>query len=327
MREKETKEKKRLKAWQIILIVILLLIIGAVSYAGFFVWSKLSKINYQAIDKSDLDINENLYNEISGDLSKKEFDNVKTIALFGTDSRDSDNMYSGRSDTIIIASVNPKNKSIKLISIPRDTYVNIPGRGKDKINHAYAFGHEQLSIKTINNNFGLNISEYITIDFSGLIHVIDDIGGIRMNITEAERKYINQSAKQKLSSSGWVTLNGDQALIHSRNRTVGNDFARASRQRDVLEAIINKLSTKNMSEISKFCDMFLPEVKTNMDVAGYLDDVAIALSQKNEYLKNIYSVQIPSLDYSAGKMINGVYYFTTDLDKAKKDFISYIYEK
>ena len=328
MKHEITEEKnKKIKIWQIILIIFLLIIIGLISYAGFFIWAKLSKINYESIDKSDLDINENLYDEVSNNISKKEFDDIKTIALFGTDSRDVNNMYAGRSDTIIIASINPKNKSIKLISIPRDTYVNIPGRGMDKINHAYAFGKEQLSIKTINNNFGLNISEYITIDFSGLIHIIDDIGGVELNITEAEKDYINTGVSKKVTHSGKVTLNGEQALQHSRNRTVGNDFARASRQRDVLEAIINKLSTKNMSEISRFCDMFLPQVKTNMDVVGYLDDVAGALTQKDSYLKNIYSIQIPSLDYSKGQMINGVYYFTTDLDKAKSDFIDYIYNK
>lgn len=328
MKYEITKEKKkRFKIWQIILIIILLLLIGLASYVGFFIWSKLSKINYESIDKSDLDINENLYNEVSDNVSKKEFDDIRTIALFGTDSRDSNNMYAGRSDTIIIASINPKNKSIKLISIPRDTYVNIPGRGMDKINHAYAFGKEQLSIKTINNNFGLNISEYITIDFSGLIHIIDSIGGVELNITEAEKNYINSGVSKKISSSGKVTLNGEQALQHSRNRTVGNDFARASRQRDVLEAIINKLSNKDMSEISRFCDIFLPQVKTNMNVTGYLDDVALALTQKDSYLKNIYSVQIPSLNYSRGQMIDGVYYFTTDLNKAKGEFIEYIYNK
>lgn len=328
MKRTITEEKnKKMKIWKIVLIIILLLIIGLISYAGFFIWSKLSKINYEAIDKSDLDINENLYNEVSDNISKKEFDDIKTIALFGTDSRDANNMYAGRSDTIIIASVNPKNKSIKLISIPRDTYVNIPDRGMDKINHAYAYGKEQLSVKTINKNFGLNISEYITIDFSGLIHIIDSIGGVELNITEAEKDYINSGVSKKVMHSGNVTLNGEQALQHSRNRTLGNDFARASRQRDVLEAIINKLSNKNMSEISRFCDIFLPQVKTNMDVMGYLDDVAVALTQKDSYLKNIYSVQIPSLDYSKGQMINGVYYFTTDLNKAKSEFIEYIYNK
>ena len=328
MKHEITEEKnKKIKIWQIILIIFLLIIIGLISYAGFFIWAKLSKINYESIDKSDLDINENLYDEVSNNISKKEFDDIKTIALFGTDSRDVNNMYAGRSDTIIIASINPKNKSIKLISIPRDTYVNIPGRGMDKINHAYAFGKEQLSIKTINNNFGLNISEYITIDFSGLIYIIDSIGGVELNITEAEKNYINSGVSKKVSSSGKVTLNGEQALQHSRNRTVGNDFARASRQRDVLEAIINKLSNKNMSEISRFCDIFLPQVKTNMNVTSYLDDVAVALTQKDSYLKNIFSVQIPSLNYSKGQMINGVYYFTTDINKAKGDFIEYIYNK
>ena len=176
MREKKERKERKPKNKRIgivIFTIILLIVIIAGAIVGSFVSSKLGNLQIEEIDITDLAINEGLYGELEGHLTKKEFKDIVTVALFGVDSRDSD--YGGRSDTIIVAAINPKFKSIKLISIPRDTYVNIPGHGKDKINHAYAYGTEQLSIKTINENFGLSITEYVTIDFSGLIHVINKL--------------------------------------------------------------------------------------------------------------------------------------------------------
>lgn len=305
-------------------IIVLILVIG-ISY----IWTKLSSVNYQKIDKTNLDINEDLYQDVSNvneNITKDNFDKVKTVVFFGTDSRDTENMSSGRSDTIIIASINPVTKRIKLISIPRDTYVTIPNNGQDKINHAYAYGGEELSIKTINNNFGLAISEYVTIDFSGLVNVIDTVGGININVTEAEKAFINRGSKTKLSTSGNVLLNGEQALIHSRNRTVGNDFERAARQRIVLEALIKKIGSMEVSQMLNLSDKMLKEVKTNMNITDYTSMLTSIATNKSEYLNDIKSIQIPSTDYSSGQMISGVYYFVPDMEKSKQDFYKTIYE-
>ena len=314
---------------KIIILVVCLMILGGVVIVPFYIWSKLSKVNYEKIDKTNLDVNKNIYEDVaktSETVTKDDFENVKTVVFFGTDSRDTYDMSSGRSDTIIVASINPKTKSIKLISIPRDTYVNIEGYGKDKINHAYAFGGEQLSIKTINSNFGLAISEYVTIDFSGLVNVIDTVGGINIIITEEEKNYINRGSKTKVKSSGNVLLNGEQALTHSRNRTVGNDFERATRQRIVLEALITKIASRNVSDIMKLSDSILKEVKTNLNVTDYSSMLTNVVTNKDAYLGNMKSVQVPSTDYSTGQMINGVYYFVPDMEKSKADFYKYIYE-
>jgi LCP family protein required for cell wall assembly len=328
------KNKKKVK--KIILTIVIVILVIVACTLGY-VYSKFSKINFEAIDKNDLEVNKDVYNEVSDTMSKDEFDDVKSVVFFGIDSRDTSGDFSGRSDTIVIASINPKIKSISLVSIPRDTYVEISGHGKDKINHAYAFGKEQLAIKTINSNFGLNITEYVTIDFVGLIHVINKIGGVQLDITDAEKTYINEHCSEsyamsgnkvkKLASSGKVTLTGEQALTHSRNRTVGNDFTRASRQRLVLEALITKLSSLGVNGIMSASDSILKEVKTNINVPSYLGTLTNIVSEKSTYLKNMSSQQVPGADYSAGKMINGVYYFTTDLTKAKADFVKYIYGK
>lgn len=314
-------------------IVIILVILGI---AINNIYLKVSKVDFEEINKEDLSVNSKIYDEVSDTLSEAEFSDVKTVVFFGVDSRDTGD-FSGRSDTIMVASINPKIKGISLISIPRDTYVSIPGYGKDKINHAYAYGKEQLAIKTINQNFGLNITEYVTIDFSGLIKIINEVGGVDLEITEAEMKYINEGVSEsyaisknkteKLTSFGKVKLNGEQALTHSRNRTVGDDFVRASRQRKVLESLITKLSSLNPVKVVKVSDSILSEVKTNINITNYIGSFVSAISNKNQYLTNMVSAQVPAAEYSEGKTIKGVYYFTTNYDKTKEDFVKYIYGK
>ena len=322
-----------------ILILILSIILGTFLATKIWLSGKLSKINYEDVNQEEISKNKDLYNELEGlgaNMSEEEFNSIKTIVLYGTDSRDLEDGYNNaRSDSIIIASINPNNKSIALVSIPRDTYVSIDGHGKTKINHAFAYGKEQLSMKTINQNFGLSLSEYITIDFSGLVSVIDKAGGVDIEITEAEMEFINKSidytAKYsggdatKLTTYGNVHLNGTQALTHCRNRYVGNDFKRAERQRIVLEALFNKITDKSLTEINSLLDEFLPCIKTNINVSDYTKFIPSVLASKEEYRKNFISEQVPALSYSGDQYISGVYYFVGDLSKAKADMIKYLY--
>lgn len=309
------------------LLIALLIILLIVGFAYYIIRYKFFNIQREELNKSNLGITDDIYNSINTDMSEAEFNTIKTVVFFGTDSRDPDNFYSGRSDTIMVASLNTKNKSIKLISIPRDTYVNIAGHGMDKINHAYAFGKEELSINTINSNFGLAIEEYVTIDFAGLTSIIDEVGGVTLEIDEEEKEFINARCKNKIPEAGEVTLDGEQALRHSRNRYVGNDFYRAQRQRNVLIALMNKLATMDTTKILTLTNDFLKQVKTNVDISEYIGIGTKIISDKDKYLNNIISEQVPSTEYSEGKYINGIYYFTTDLERAKKDFYNYLYEK
>lgn len=328
------------------LIIILIIIISTflIVLGGLYFYSKykLGFMTYEPINKNDISVNNNLFDEVKtnvNDVTKKDFDSIQNYVFFGSDSRIVDDIEAGRSDTIMICSINPKTKSVKLLSIPRDTYVNIPGYGMDKINHAYAYGKEQLSIKTINQNFNLNIEKYITIDFSGLIDVINQVGGIELNIDKDEMIYINNRLKDlkpyttnkltPVAHYGLVTLTGEQALCHSRNRTTGegNDFARTDRQRQVVEALMKKISTLPYDKILSISNTLLKDVKTNATSEEFMKLFAGLYPAKDVYSKNIILAQIPSVDYSLGKMINGVYYFTTDFNKAKQDFIEYIYNK
>ena len=334
--------KKGLKIFLIVLAVILILLIIAGSVAFAFIKNKLDKINYEEIDTANLSINENLINDINSvegvDVTPEEFNEIKTIAIFGSDSRNIEDAYDdGRSDCIIIATINPTNKSISLVSIPRDTYVNVPGHGKTKINHAFAYGQEQLSIKTINENFGLSISEYITVSWDAVATIVDMVGGIDLEISEAEKDFINgrvdvysknlNKSSEKLASSGNVHLNGVQTLAHCSNRYVGNnDFERAERQRTVITTLLQVISQKSVTEINKIIDEFLPYVKTNIDVVKYSSYIPDILKYKNEYLANITSAQVPALGEASGQYIGGIYYYVpSSYEKCKQDFIKYLY--
>lgn len=311
----------------IIMCIILVLIISATC---LFVWSKLSKIEVEKVDKSNLSVNANLLEDVNSNLqspmTKKEFDNVINIVLYGSDSRDMD-MANGRSDTIMICSINLNTKKINLVSIPRDTYVDVEGYGKTKINHAYAYGKEQLSLKTLNSNFKMNLTEYITVNFDGLVEVIDTVGGININISKEEMQYINSRCYTRLTNYGDVVLDGEQALVHSRNRTQGNDFVRASRQRAVVQALITKISSLGLTEILKLSDELLPLVKTNINITNYIGILTDVLKDREHYLSNINSSQVPADDYAESQIIRGVYYYIADMEKATTQLYDILYSK
>ena len=284
--------------------------------------SKLSNLNVKEIDKNNLGINDNLYGQVSEDVTEAEFKNIKTFVLFGLDTQSSgdgqeEEGFIGRSDSIIIVSINPKYKSIKLVSIPRDTYAEIEGHGKMKINYGYALGGPELALKTINTNFDLNLTEYATIDFLGLIHIINDIGGIELTITQEEKDYINRYSKgfyntsgnqqKKLSYYGNVLLSGEQAVTHSSNRKVGDDFSRAKRQREVLEAIFSKVAKMDAGKISNLIDTFFREITTNINISDYLGIIGEIVLNKDIYLKNVISAQVPNKEYAEGQYIQGIY--------------------
>lgn len=302
------------------LVVLAVILVACITGYAIFI-HKIKLMNYQPLNKDNLSINKDLK---KGDLIN--------FVIFGSDSRNTENMYAGRSDVTMIVSVDPNNKKIKFISIPRDTYVPIPGHGSNRINAAFAFGKEELAIKTINSNFGLNISEYITIDFSGIVKIIDYMGGIELNLTPAEKRFVNSasttrnSKKLDESTSGLVTLDGEQALVHSRNRTTGgSDYVREDRQRDVLTEIMNKMSSKSFAELYKASDYFLQLVKTNIKVNSYLNQLPKMLLYRNDYSKNVITAQIPSAGIMVSKKIDGMAVVVPDLEKAKEEFIDCIY--
>lgn len=261
------KQKKGLKIFGIIVLILVILFIAIIGGTYWFIQDKLSKIQQVDLKEEELGVSSHAEASLS---------DYRNIAIFGVDSRDNDLDRGNRSDCIIIASMNNKTKEIKLVSVYRDTYVQIEGHGLDKITHAYSYGSAPLTISTLNTNFDLNIKEFVTVNFDSVAEAVDKLGGVTINIeTQEELKYLNgyidETAKvtgksnEKLTAIGNQTLNGVQAVAYSRIRyTEGGDYKRTERMRTVIEAMAEKIKTKNISEINSFIDFILPKVYTNI---------------------------------------------------------------
>lgn len=202
---------------------------------------------------------------------------VKNILLIGTDTRDSSEER-GRSDSMILLSLNSRTDKMYLTSIMRDSYVDIDGYGWDKLTHAYSYGGAELLMDTIEKNFSIRIDDYIAINFNAFAAIVDAVDGIEIEISDAEAEEINTILQAEvnelmgddinsdlLEKGGKLILNGKQALSYSRIRYVGNsDFERTQRQRDVMEKIIGKLKSFNPSSIGGILKSALPQLSTNM---------------------------------------------------------------
>ena len=278
-RNHEKTGRKGLKIFGIIVLILVILLVLIVGSVFIFINSKLSKIQQVTIDETDLGVSSQVEENLSG---------YRNIALFGIDSRDSSLGRGNRSDCIIIASINNETKEVKLISVYRDTYVNIEGHGLDKITHAYSYGEAPLALKTLNENFDLNITEFATVNFDAVAEAINALGGVTIDVQQDELQYINQYieatsettgiSSERVTSAGTQTLDGVQAVAYSRIRyTEGGDYKRAERMRTVVEAMIEKFKTKNISEMNQIIDQILPEVYTNItssDIFSLLPSIA-----------------------------------------------------
>ena len=218
------------------------------------------------IDEEAIEVNEGVQEALT---------DYRTIALFGVDSREDKLEKGTRSDCIMLAIIDQKTKAVKLVSVYRDTYLQIGNRGLDKVTHAYAFGGPELSMSTLNTNLDLNIKEFATVNFDSLVDIVDAIGGIKINIESSEIKYLNdyisatsqivgKSSKQ-VTTAGTQTLDGVQAVAYSRIRyTAGGDYKRTERMRTVLMAIVEKAKTLGVGELNKLATTLLPRIYTNI---------------------------------------------------------------
>ncbi len=259
--------KKFLKVIGIILLILIILAIIAVTTGYFFIKGKLSKMQQVDIDENNLNVSETVAENLSG---------YRNIAIYGVDSRDSSLGKGNRSDCIIIASINNDTKEIKLVSVYRDTYVDIDGYGLDKITHAYSYGGPELALKTLNENLDLNVTEFVTVNFDAVADAVNALGGVEIDIEANEIDYLNSYLAEtsrvtgleteQITDTGLQTLDGVQAVAYSRIRyTEGGDYKRAERMRTVIEAMFKKLKTKSLGEINDLADKILPEVYTNLD--------------------------------------------------------------
>ena len=296
--------------------------------AGALVWkfdSTVKKVKTVEIDKEDLNINEE-------QLDKYEYSkDIVNIALFGVDSEEG---QAGRSDSIMILTVDTIHNKIKLTSIMRDSYVNISGRGMDKINHAYAFGKEQLALQTINENFGLNVKDYALVNFTSLPEIVDALNGVDLEIKQDEIEYLNQyidsinalegTSSAHITTAGTQHLDGVQTLAYARIRyTDGGDYVRTERHRTVLTALFKEILDKPTTEYLSMLDKLLPYVQTSMNSSSILSLATNTLTAMSS--PTIQQERLPLDGYSEGVMIDGIYYLSFDIDYTKEKFMDYIF--
>ena len=265
VRRKSLKKKKTAK-WKIVLIALVItFLLAAIAAVGAFIliYSNVSRTNYEPIAQS----------ERSADVLAEQ-KGVKNILLLGTDERVSGE--TSRSDAIIVLSINENRKKIVMTSILRDSYVEIPGYGTNRINHAYQMGGAALMIQTIENNFKIPIDSYAKVDFFSFMGIIDKLGGVPITVTQEELGYLNGYIAEintlqglpvndgQLAQAGSYQLNGKQALAYSRIRYIGTDFARTERQRTVLDGLFQQLKTASPKELYEVAATILPDITTNI---------------------------------------------------------------
>lgn len=324
---KKSNSKKPIKNRKLIitLSIIGLLIVSLVGGVATYGLTMLGKINKVDLNENNLGIDK----AIDEKLSK--YDGIANIALFGIDATDGN---VGRSDAIMIATVDKIHNKLKLTSIMRDSYVDIQGHGKDKINHAYAFGGHELALKTLNENFDLNLKDFATVNFSSLPKIIDSIGGIDLGIRNDELQYINnyigdlntlnKTNVSNITSTGTQHVNGTQALAYCRIRyTAGGDGERTERQRIVLSKLFDKFSKISPTKYPSILNELMPMITTSLsssDILGLAKTVA-SISESG-----LEQERFPKDNYSKGEMIHGVYYLTFDKDATVKQIHDYIFE-
>ena len=263
-------------------------------------------------------------------------DEVTNILLIGTDS----NSDWGRSDTLMLLSLDNIHGKIKMTSFLRDTFVSIPGYSPDKLNAAYAYGGTDLCIDTIEYNFGIDVDGYAIVNFTTFRNLINAIGGVDVYLTSDEIDYINAQVAQngqpnyipEGTSEGYVHLTGGQALWHVRNRGgevngiyfYGTDWDRVDRQQRMFTGIINGLTSLSFDEVSNMAYTVLPYVTTNLssaEIAGHISNAPAYLSYSieratypSDYWQNSY------YDY-AGSVLE-----ITNWNALRRDVATFIYE-
>lgn len=305
-----SNKKKKNLGFKISMVILATLIFIFAIGAGY-AYSLFNKMDNVELNKSDLGI-----------APKEEFkdyenhESIKNIALFGIDAEEG---QAGRSDSIMIATIDSAHNKVKITSIMRDSYVNIPDHSMDKINHAYAFGGPTLAIRTLNENFGLNIENFISVNFSSLPQIIDTLGGITIDITDEEISHI-----PGISSVGPTLLNGKQALAYSRIRYAsGGDYERTHRHRNVMSAVFKKALEASPTSYPSMLNNILPLVQTNLSSGDFISLATKVASMGNGTLEQ---ERFPRDGDAQGDSSSGVYYLKFDIETVKKQMKDYIFD-
>ncbi len=287
-KRKSSKGKGKIILW----IAEIVILVGLV-VALFFILKTTDK--EQGLTKIDIEepstnpgVDEHWHNN-------EELQKYTNIALFGVDARNSKLESGTRSDTIMILSVNNETGEAKLVSVYRDTYLNLGNDVYNKCNAAYAKGGPEQAISMLNMNLDLYITDFVTIGFEGLMEVVDAVGGVEIDIKQNEIVHLNnyqasmyatEAQPDKITTDyvpitepGVQTLSGYQAVAYCRIRAVGNDFGRTERQRNVLQAVLDKAQTASPEQLTEIAESVFPLIATSLDI----DEILGLVSKVNSY--------------------------------------------
>lgn len=276
-KEREAKKKKKIAIFAVEIIVILAMI--AILYVV------MTKTNDEGPKLAVLE-SENL--EIPKEVIEQKEEGgamhgYMNIALFGVDAEnDADLLKGSRSDSIMIASINMDSGDIKLVSVYRDTYLNVGTDTYIKCNHAYSYGGAEQAVKMLNMNLDMDITNFVTVGYQGLTDVIDGLGGIYIDVDEEELKHINnyqidiadvlKTDYVPITEPGYQLLDGIQASAYCRIRyTAGDDFKRASRHREVLMAIEEQAKKADLATLTAAFNEAIDDIYTSLDQDTILD--------------------------------------------------------
>ena len=244
---------------------------------------------------------------------------VFDLLLIGTDATTEEE--TGRSDAMVLLRLDAEAGEIRLVSFLRDLYVRIPGHGRNRLNAAYVFGGAELLMDTLEENFGVRADAWAEVDFSRLVKVIDRIGGVEAEVSEAERRQLNgilahfnrdrgeDEADGKLKASGLVTLTGKQALCYSRIRKIDGDFQRTSRQREVIEGAFRKVTALDAWSLMVLAIENLDAVQTNLSAWEIIRLIPLALRARNA---SFASMTVPMEGAWQDKKVNGMQVLVVD---------------
>ena len=282
----------------------LVLAIVLILATGFgYVYSKLNSIyiNDETVSKDA---------ELEGTM----VDGITNILLVGTDGEHVDKL--NRSDSVMLVTIDSKNNDIKISSIARDTYVEIPGYGTEKLTHAYAYEGIDLLKEVFKVNFDLDIDKYVAVNFISFMDIMDELGGVEVNVEEKDvdeiNKYIDQCyeyyysrkdemQKEYIKEAGVQRLNGYQALAFSRIRKTDSAYARDNRHREVAQSVYKEFLTKGPQEYKKCADILLDNTKTNITPMEMMN-LGYTVMKIND--KNIEQLQFPLADHRNGHIVS-----------------------
>lgn len=271
---KKAQARKQRRRIIIFVVEIIVLII-----AVFFLYGVMSGTKSGKVDLKESDI---IINDTVKEAQETTMKGYRNIALFGVDSTTGALTKNTRSDTIMIASINQDTGECKLVSVYRDTYLNLSNDSYNKCNSAYAKGGPEQAISMLNMNLDLNITDFVTVGFAGLTDTIDALGGVYVDVDDAEINHLNnyqlciaedlKRSYTPVTSTGYQLLDGLQATGYCRIRyTAGDDFKRAERQREVLSAVADQAKKASLPKLTETANAVFSEVYTSLDLSEIVE--------------------------------------------------------